>query len=53
MNPFAANSVSFTCFLGSSWSTDRTSVAAGAESRSHAVATVYVPLPAAQLPALR
>jgi hypothetical protein len=51
VNPFSAHTVSFTSFLGSTWSSDRTSLAAGTESRSHAVATVYVPLPApAQLP---
>lgn len=51
VNPFSAHTVSFTSFLGSTWSSDRTSLAAGTESRSHAVSTVYVPLPApAQLP---
>ena len=49
MNPFSAQTVSFTCFLGATWSSDRTTLAAGAESRSHAVTTVYVPLPAATL----
>ncbi len=47
MNPFSAQTITFTSFLGSTWSTDRTSLASGAESRSHAVTTVYVPLPAA------
>ena len=39
--------VTFTSFFGATWSTDRTTVLSGTESRSYAVATVYVPRPAA------
>ncbi|MBM4377856.1 MAG: hypothetical protein FJ086_00900 [Deltaproteobacteria bacterium] len=49
MNPFSAQSISFTSFLGCTWSSDRTTLSAGTESRSHAVSTVYVPMPAAPL----
>lgn len=55
VNPFSADprSATVTCFYGSSWSSDRTALQLGAQSRSHAVATVYVPAPRPAAPAQR
>jgi hypothetical protein len=37
--------VTVTSFFGATWSSDRTTVLSGAESRSYAVAMVYVQRP--------